>query len=127
LGAVYGPLVSRANLTENARDFAIEIEHQSHNVKRKQTQSCKLHTQPIPSLTGECVFPYLAQPINTENNVDNLIGECEKASQILDSFINPRFAIIDTGIPRKILAKAKVSHSDLQGLCYEADIPHSYI
>ncbi|KAJ5267695.1 hypothetical protein N7478_010503 [Penicillium angulare] len=37
----------------------------------------------------------------------SLASECEKASQILDSFINPRFVKLDVGIPRKILANAK--------------------
>jgi hypothetical protein len=58
------------------------------------------------------VFPL--GPVNAKTNVDNLIGECEKASQILDSFVNPRFVKVDNGIPRKILAKAKVSHSEIR-------------
>ncbi|KAJ5353051.1 hypothetical protein N7452_002025 [Penicillium brevicompactum] len=37
----------------------------------------------------------------------SLASECEKASQILESFITPRFVGIDVGIPRKILTRAK--------------------
>jgi hypothetical protein len=60
------------------------------------------------------VFLHYAS-FNAKSNVDNLIGECKKASQILDSFINPRFTEINGAILRKILRRAKVSHSDLLG------------
>lgn len=50
------------------------------------------------------------------NMLTTFIGECEKASQILESFVNPRFVGLDVGIPRKILARAKVSRPSLPSL-----------
>ncbi|CAI7654620.1 unnamed protein product [Penicillium pancosmium] len=46
----------------------------------------------------------------------SLASECEKASLILDSLINPRYIKLDVGIPHKILADAKVisfTYSDI--------------
>ncbi|KAJ5376156.1 hypothetical protein N7509_013042 [Penicillium cosmopolitanum] len=37
----------------------------------------------------------------------SMASECEKASLILDSLINPRYIKLDVGIPHKILAEAK--------------------
>ncbi|BDD63755.1 hypothetical protein MAP00_008618 [Monascus purpureus] len=37
----------------------------------------------------------------------SLSSECKKAGKILDSFVSPQFITLDSGIPRKVLARAK--------------------